>query len=132
MVRCYTWIKQTNFKNKVKPKYIIPSDMGGSKTLSKGNRLTEEEAALHGSRVHKLLELLPKYASEVWQEHSLKMLKANRLFDGSPKVTNAIEEALSVLNDPKFSYIFDENVLSEVPFSAHLSNLKNQKMLTIF
>ena len=125
------WIKKPNFVNKIRPRYLIPSDLGGSKTLSKGNGLTEEEATLHGSRVHKLLELLPKYASEVWQEHSLKMLKANRLFEGSPEVTNAIEEALSVLNDPKFSYIFDENVLSEVPFSAHLSNLKNQKIYGI-
>ena len=125
------WIKKVSFENKVQPKYLIPSDLGGSKTLSKGNGLSEEEAALHGSRVHKLLELLPKYSSQDWPEYSLKMLKANRLFDGSPNVENAIKEALSVLTDPKFSYIFAKDVLSEVPFSAQLPNLKNQKIYGI-
>ena len=125
------WIKKVSFENKVQPKYLIPSDLGGSKTLSKGNGLSEEEAALHGSRVHKLLELLPKYSSQDWPEYSLKMLKANRLFDGPPNVENAIKEALSVLTDPKFSYIFAKDVLSEVPFSAQLPNLKNQKIYGI-
>ncbi|MFL2794395.1 MAG: double-strand break repair helicase AddA [Paracoccaceae bacterium] len=125
------WIKKVSFENKVQPKYLIPSDLGGSKTLSKGNGLSEEEAALHGSRVHKLLELLPKYSSQDWPEYSLKMLKANRLFDGSPNFENAIKEALSVLTDPKFSYIFAKDVLSEVPFSAKLPNLKNQKIYGI-
>ena len=125
------WIKKVSFENKVQPKYLIPSDLGGSKTLSKGNGLSEEEAALHGSRVHKLLELLPKYSSQDWPEYSLKMLKANRLFDGSPNVENAIKETLSVLTDPKFSYIFAKDVLSEVPFSAQLPNLKNQKIYGI-
>ena len=125
------WIKKVSFENKVQPKYLIPSDLGGSKTLSKGNGLSEEEAALHGSRVHKLLELLPKYSSQDWPEYSLKMLKANRLFDGSPNFENAIKEALSVLTDPKFSYIFAKDVLSEVPFSAQLPNLKNQKIYGI-
>ena len=125
------WIKKVSFENKVQPKYLIPSDLGGSKTLSKGNELSEKEAALHGSRVHKLLELLPEYSSQDWPEYSLKMLKANRLFDGSPNVENAIKEALSVLNDPKFSYIFAKDVLSEVPFSAQLPNLKNKKIYGI-
>jgi len=125
------WIKKVSFQNKVQPKYLIPSDLGGSKTLSKGNGLSEEEAALHGSRVHKLLELLPKYSSQDWPEYSLKMLKANRLFDGPPNVENAIKEALSVLTDPKFSYIFAKDVLSEVPFSAQLPNLKNKKIYGI-
>ena len=125
------WIKKVSFENKVQPKYLIPSDLGGSKTLSKGNGLSEEEAALHGSRVHKLLELLPKYSSQDWPEYSLKMLKANRLFDGPPNVENAIKEALSVLTDPKFSYIFAKDVLSEVPFSAQLPNLKNKKIYGI-
>ena len=125
------WIKKVSFENKVQPKYLIPSDLGGSKTLSKGNGLSEEEAALHGSRVHKLLELLPKYSSQDWPEYSLKMLKANRLIDGSPNVENAIKEALSVLTDPKFSYIFAKDVLSEVPFSAQLPNLKNKKIYGI-
>ena len=125
------WIKKVSFENKVQPNYLIPSDLGGSKTLSKGNGLSEEEAALHGSRVHKLLELLPKYSSQDWPEYSLKMLKANRLFDGPPNVENAIKEALSVLTDPKFSYIFAKDVLSEVPFSAQLPNLKNQKIYGI-
>ena len=125
------WIKKVSFENKVQPKYLIPSDLGGSKTLSKGNGLSEEEAALHGSRVHKLLELLPKYSSQDWPEYSLKMLKANRLIDGSPNVENAIKEALSVLTDPKFSYIFAKDVLSEVPFSAQLPNFKNQKIYGI-
>ena len=125
------WIKKVSFENKVQPKYLIPSDLGGSKTLSKGNELSEKEAALHGSRVHKLLELLPEYSSQDWPEYSLKMLKANRLFDGPPNVENAIKEALSVLNDPKFSYIFAKDVLSEVPFSAQLPNLKNKKIYGI-
>jgi len=125
------WIKKVSFESKVQPKYLIPSDLGGSKTLSKGNGLSEEEAALHGSRVHKLLELLPKYSSQDWPEYSLKMLKANRLFDGPPNVENAIKEALSVLTDPKFSYIFAKDVLSEVPFSAQLPNLKNKKIYGI-
>ncbi len=125
------WIKKVSFENKVQPNYLIPSDLGGSKTLSKGNGLSEEEAALHGSRVHKLLELLPKYSSQDWPEYSLKMLKANRLFDGPPNVENAIKEALSVLTDSKFSYIFAKDVLSEVPFSAQLPKLKNQKIFGI-
>ncbi len=29
------WIKKVSFENKVQPKYLIPSDLGGSKTLSK-------------------------------------------------------------------------------------------------
>jgi ATP-dependent helicase/nuclease subunit A len=115
----------------MQPRYLIPSDLGGAKTLSKGNGLSEEEAALHGSRVHKLLELLPKYSPKDWPKHSLKMLKANRLFDGPPNVENAIQEALSVLTDPRLSYIFAKDVLSEVPFSAQLPNLKNQKIYGI-
>ena len=125
------WINETSFENKMQPRYLVPSDLGGSKTLSKGNGLREEEAALHGSRVHKLLELLPKYSSQDWPKYSLKMLKANRLFDGPPNVENAIKEALSVLTDPKFSYIFAKDVLSEVPFSAPLPSLKNQKIYGI-
>ena len=116
----------------MQPKYLIPSDLGGSKTLSKGNGLSEEEAALHGSRVHKLLELLPKYSSQDWPEYSLKMLKANRLFDGPPNVENAIKEALSVLTDPKFSYIFAKEVLSEVPFSAQLPTHMILKLIVVF
>ena len=125
------WIKKTSFENEIQPRYLIPSDLGGTKTLSKGNGLSEEEAAHHGARVHKLLELLPKYSPKDWPKHSLKMLKANRLFDGPPNVENAIQEALSVLTDPRFSYIFAKDVLSEVPFSAQLPNLKNQKIYGI-
>ena len=44
---------------------------------------------------------------------------------------NAIQEALSVLTDPRLSYIFAKDVLSEVPFSAQLPNLKNQKIYGI-
>ena len=40
-------------------------------------------------------------------------------------------EALSVLNDSKFSYIFKKSVLSEVPFSANLPKLENQKIYGI-
>ena len=130
-IRLPGWLKDESFENKMQPKYLIPSDLGGSKTLSIGNGLNEEEAALHGSRVHKLLELLPKYPSQDWHENSLKMLKANGLFEGPPNVENAIQEAQLILTDPKFSYLFGKNTLSEVPFSAHLPNSQNQKIYGI-
>ena len=125
------WIKNKNFEHNKLPKYLVPSDLGGSKTLSKGKGLNEEEAALHGSRVHKLLEVLPRFPSEDWRDLSVKVLKSSKLFDGSPDFQGAIMEALSVLNDSKFSYIFKKNVLSEVPFSASLPKLENQKIYGI-
>ena len=57
------WIKKTSFENEMQPRYLIPSsDLGAPKHYQKETGW-RRRSALHGSRVHKLLELLPKYSS---------------------------------------------------------------------
>lgn len=77
---------------------------------------------LRGNITHKLLQILPNLSSEYWQEAAQKYVSqpAHNLPIKIQK--NIIEETLKILNDSKFSKIFGDGSMAEVPITGLIGN----------
>ena len=96
------------------PEVLSPSDLGGAKALAGAEGEEEEAAKSHGSRVHLLLEHLPRVRPED------RKAMAEALLAPGPEAQRALAEALSVLERPALAALWDPEVLAEVPVTADI------------
>ncbi|MDJ0826217.1 MAG: double-strand break repair helicase AddA [Rhodobacter sp.] len=106
------------------PLPLSPSDLGGAKALGGAGALEEEDAKAHGTRVHRLMEFLPRYAPKQWSLAARNLLGTA----GGTEVADALEEARRVLIDPDLAFLFAPDVLAEVDLSAMLPDLGDRRI----
>ncbi|NDW46388.1 double-strand break repair helicase AddA [Ruegeria sp. PrR005] len=109
------WVRQPAEKP-IELKAISPSDLGGAKALPGEAGLDEEAAKLRGTRLHLLLEHLPRAEEASWTEVCARFLP-----DMQPSARDdLLAEARGVLTHPDLAALFAPGTLAEVPVSAVL------------
>ncbi|MCV2889864.1 double-strand break repair helicase AddA [Ruegeria aquimaris] len=109
------WVRHPADKP-VESKAISPSDLGGAKALPGEAGLDEEAAKLRGTRLHLLLEHLPRVEAATWAEICARLLPDMQAAERDDLLT----EARGVLTHPELAPIFAPGTLAEVPISAVL------------
>ena len=97
-------------------KTLSPSDLGGAKALPGDDALDKDLALIRGTRLHRLLEVLPDVPEADWAG------VADRLLADCPASERAelVAEANQVLRAPELGFLFDRSAFAEVPISANL------------
>ncbi|MGY6696788.1 MAG: double-strand break repair helicase AddA [Roseinatronobacter sp.] len=100
-----------------RPRAISPSDLGGAKALAGEAGEEIEDALLRGTALHLLLEHLPVWPRENWQENARALLAT---LDGGMllNISTVIDEAARVLDEPALAQLFAPGTLAEVEISA--------------
>ncbi|MBT8153617.1 double-strand break repair helicase AddA [Epibacterium ulvae] len=93
---------------------LSPSELGGAKALSGEQGLSEEAAKARGTKVHLLLEHLPKHPQPEWPNI------AKRLDIDTTTEAEIYAEAVGVLEAEDLKRVFSPAALAEVPISATL------------
>ncbi|NDR57550.1 double-strand break repair helicase AddA [Aliiruegeria sabulilitoris] len=105
---------------------LSPSDLGGAKIVfGDSEGLSEEEAKLHGTRIHLLLEQLPNFAAGSWPDAVKSILGPDVL---EAETTGLLEEAGHILENEALEFLFSEDTLAEVDISASLSELAGRRV----
>ena len=100
-------------------KFINPSNLMGSKSIQRIDKVTEGDGAkLFGTIVHLLLEKLPKSNSNDWQNIVPNLLKWAKINVSEETQIRAYKQAENILKNPSFEFIFAPDVLAEVQFST--------------
>ena len=100
-------------------KFINPSNLMGSKSIQRIDKVTEGDGAkLFGTIVHLLLEKLPKSNSNDWQNIVPNLLKWAEIYVSEETQIRAYKQAENILKKPSFEFIFAPDVLAEVQFST--------------
>ena len=79
--------------------------------------MAEDAAKSYGNLVHRMLETLPLMQSDMWDS----VLKT--LSDGyDPQIARtALDEAITLIENPDIRHIFDPSALAEVPITAAIA-----------
>lgn len=104
----------------IKP--LSPSDLGGAKVLPSDSDGDTDAAKLRGTRLHLLLEHLPRHPAADWPDI------ASALLGDAPEKPDLLEEAATVLRAPHLTQIFQPDALTEVTVTA---TLDGQPMLGV-
>jgi ATP-dependent helicase/nuclease subunit A len=105
---------------------LSPSDLGGPKALP-GEGLEAEAAMRRGTRLHKLLEHLPRYPSGDWPDLAPRLLAEGA--ELAPDETAALlDEARRVIQAPALAHLFAPGILAEVPLTARLAELGDRRI----
>ena len=99
-------------------KTLSPSDLGGAKALPGDDGLDEDAAKLRGTRIHRLLEHLPRYDRADWPRVAKSILANDGPLAPETALEDLLNEAFGVLDTPGLEYIFSEQTLAEVPIST--------------
>jgi ATP-dependent helicase/nuclease subunit A len=133
-------ISKTNIEKNTNPNWLLekakkinrpkqalaPSKLIDDNTLQNTSNKPDGDAKEFGELLHKVLEILPKMPKSEWTQFLNNFFK-----NGKSKLTNKKKnalksEAISLLENPKLSYIFfAPNSLSEVGITSHISQLNN-------
>ncbi|MEL6450920.1 MAG: double-strand break repair helicase AddA [Pseudomonadota bacterium] len=100
---------------------LSPSDLGGAKALP-GDGLSEDEAKAYGTRVHRLLELLPPLDPTDWDQVSAHLTDTPPLPDALRQ--EATQEAQRILSDAALAPLFHSDTLAEVAITATLGTAR--------
>jgi ATP-dependent helicase/nuclease subunit A len=105
------------------PKPLSPSDLGGAKVIGTG---VDDEAALaaalrRGRQIHRLLEFLPGYARDCWEQIAADLLAFGEDAAGLDEVTELLAECRGVLDAPELAALFAPGALAEVEISAPIT-----------
>ena len=95
---------------------ISPSDLGGAKALPGEAGLDEAAAKLRGTRLHRLLEILPGLPASGHAPTAAALLPDCP----EPERARLLAEASAVLAAPDLGWIFAPDTLAEVPITAEL------------
>lgn len=93
------------------PATLGPSDLGGAKALPGEAGQDEDAAKLRGTRLHLLLEHLPKLPHPDWPAAARALL-------GMDEAGDLLTEAQKVLEDPALAPFFAPGTLAEVSITA--------------
>ncbi len=98
-----------------------PSALGGAKVLpGEGAGLDETTAKLRGTRLHLLLEHLPKAPPDRWPALARTLLGAEKPAPDDVEFASILAEAETVLNAPGLAHLFTAPALTEVDITAAL------------
>ena len=104
---------------------LPPSDLGGAKALPGTGGLEEDAALSRGTRLHRLLELLPSHPLGDWEG-----IAGTELGDlDEVERGNLLAEARTVLTDPALATLWSPNALAEVEITANLPELGGRRIL---
>ena len=98
-----------------KKETISPSDLGGAKALPSDAGLDEEAAKLRGTRIHLLLEHLPRVDPDMWSETSEQLIDLPKA-----ELQPLLDEARAVLTAPGLTHLFDASSLAEVSLTGDM------------
>ena len=96
-----------------------PSDLGGAKALAGDAGLDEDAAKLRGTRIHLLLEHLPKSDPAIWPKMAAQILDLPQ-----DEAAPLLEEAARVLKNPDLAGIFAPDALAEVSITAPMGDIR--------
>lgn len=103
----------------VTPGPLVPSNLGGAKTVEGGQDGADLDTALrHGRQIHRLLEFLPAYDRGDWPRIARDLLAFGE--DAAPPDTAKalLGEITAVLDNPDLAPLFAPGTLAEVEISA--------------
>jgi ATP-dependent helicase/nuclease subunit A len=89
---------------------------------AEGRALTEDEALARGTRLHRLLEELPRHDPAGWPATAAAL---DPHADGDE---GELAEAAAILGDPALAPLFAPGTLAEVPVAAALPQLGGQRI----
>ncbi|CAM4161079.1 double-strand break repair helicase AddA [Palleronia rufa] len=101
---------------------VSPSGLGGAKVLDtlspnlEADTGPEAGATLRGSRIHLLLEHLPRATPDTWDRTARRLLTGDGVAE--PEIADLLDEARSVLSAPELSGLFARPALTEVALVA--------------
>ena len=100
-----------------------PSALGGAKAIGSADGQEEEAALARGTRVHLLLDELPRHPRQSWNDFARRLVASAAEGASGSDIQAAIDEAMGVLQSEELAYLFRNDVLSEVDISARLPEL---------
>jgi ATP-dependent helicase/nuclease subunit A len=103
-----------------RPKTLSPSDLGGPKALPGEAGQDEEQAKLRGTRIHLLLEHLPRRPQTEWAAIAARILDLS----DTAVLADLLSEATAVLTHSGFTDIFAAKTLAEVSITAPIKNAR--------
>ncbi|SLN40442.1 ATP-dependent helicase/nuclease subunit A [Roseovarius albus] len=107
---------------------LSPSELGGAKALPGDEGLEEEVAKRRGRQIHLLLEHLPNLPSESWTLYATDLLSRGPDAAETIQIEPLLDEARVVLTNPDLAELFESGALAEVPITASLPSLGNQRI----
>jgi ATP-dependent helicase/nuclease subunit A len=113
------WLHSAALPEPRPPKPLAPSSMGDIEEISPPPNPAQIAGARRGNLLHKLFELLPQTPPESRRFAALAWLERAGIAGQSGREEIA-EAALKVLDDPRFSDLFDPASLPEAPIAATL------------
>ncbi|GGE55635.1 double-strand break repair helicase AddA [Actibacterium pelagium] len=113
------WAKATATKSGASKSTFSPSDLGGAKAMPGEHAGWDEEASkARGLALHLLLEHLPNYPRERWEEIADHLLPDPGELAYSADIEPVFDEAMRVLSNPDLAQVFADTTLAEVPLTA--------------
>lgn len=109
-------------------KTISPSDLGGAKVLSGDAGLYEELATKRGRQIHTLLEHLPRYPETQWQKLAASLFSHGENSADVIEISDLVAEVGSLIKSPHLEFLFNGSALAEVPITANLPELGQQRI----
>ena len=103
-------------------KSLSPSDLGGAKALPGDAGLDEEAAKRRGTWIHLLLEHLPAYPEQSWNEIARTVLASHETPPADTEIANLLNEARGVLKNSEFTHLFSADTLAEVAVTSCLGS----------
>jgi ATP-dependent helicase/nuclease subunit A len=101
---------------------LSPSQLGGAKVLAGDMGDDSVDALARGHALHLLLEHLPHWPAETWDQRAADLLAG--LDDGPFTDTTLVDEARAVLSAPALAPFFTPDALAEVEITATLGGRK--------
>lgn len=116
------WIASPAPHAETRARTLSPSDLGGPKALPSEMGMDEDTAKSFGSAVHILLEHLPTFPAEAWNETAWALLANARVSLPNALLEQAVSEAIVTLNNPTLADLFNPDTLAEVSITANLGD----------
>ncbi len=105
----------------IAPKPITPSELGGAKTF--GISEEDPDAMARGTAIHALLERCPDMSPSLWADTAQS--EADK---AGVDADDILTEVQRVLNSQTLEHLFVPGTLAEVPLTAALPELKDQRL----
>ncbi|WP_323781658.1 double-strand break repair helicase AddA [Thalassovita sp.] len=122
------WVQAPAPAPQTAPKTLSPSDLGGAKALPGEDNLDEDAAKLRGKQIHLLLEHLPEAPQSDWADLAARALGRDADAAVRGDIPALLAEATKVLTEPDLQPLFTADTLAEVPISATIESLNNQRI----
>lgn len=126
------WVERQPKRPKIKEKTLSPSKLGGydenQTDSSQSDDSARDSAAEFGTRVHLLLEHLPKVHGEKRLEAAKSMLKIEYPDLEEDLIEESVDAAIRVMENPDLGFLFDGRSIPEVGITSCSKTLGNKQL----